>query len=436
MKIKKIVVNGRKKLFGNIRISGSKNSSLKLMCAGILLKEGTLTLKNIPNITDMSILLHLISSLGGSFSLDVNTNNLQEGKTIVFNNSSLSDFFAPYSIVSQMRATFNVLGPLLGRFGEAKVSLPGGCVIGKRPVDIHLDALNKMCVDTKIENGYIIAKCQKNKLQGAEINFRFPSVGATENILMAAVLAEGITKINNVAKEPEIIDLANCLNAMGAKISGAGTSTLIIEGVDHLHSAEYTVMGDRIEAATYMIIALITDGELVISGYKFFEELGNVLDILIEIGADITKIDDTTILIKRKQTKLKPIDIMTDVYPGFFTDLQPQIMALLSTIDGYSTIYETVFENRFMHVAEFIRMNANIIVENKKALVNGKVDSFIGANVMASDLRAAAGLLCAGLAAEGTTEISRIYHLERGYEFPMDKLNSCGADISILYEQQ
>ena len=436
MKIKKIVVNGRKKLFGNIRISGSKNSSLKLMCAGILLKEGTLTLKNIPNITDMSILLHLISSLGGKFSLDVNTNNLQEGKTIVFNNSSLSDFFAPYSIVSQMRATFNVLGPLLGRFGEAKVSLPGGCVIGKRPVDIHLDALNKMCVDTKIENGYVIAKCQKNKLQGAEINFRFPSVGATENILMAAVLAEGITKINNVAKEPEIIDLANCLNAMGAKISGAGTSTLIIEGVDHLHSAEYTVMGDRIEAATYMIIALITDGELVISGYKFFEELGNVLDILIEIGADITKIDDTTILIKRKQTKLKPIDIMTDVYPGFFTDLQPQIMALLSTIDGYSTIYETVFENRFMHVAEFIRMNANIIVENKKALVNGKVDSFIGANVMASDLRAAAGLLCAGLAAEGTTEISRIYHLERGYEFPMDKLNSCGADISILYEQQ
>lgn len=432
--IKKILVNGKSKLVGNIKVSGAKNSALKLICASILLKDGTLKLSNIPNLLDITTLIQLQNCLGGKMILDGDLTNKGNGKTIILDNTELNSYFAPYEIVSQMRASFVVLGPLLARFGKAEVSLPGGCAIGSRPVDIHLEAFKQMGVDINIENGYVKAQCQNGKLQGADIEFRFPSVGATENILMGSVLAEGITRIKNAAREPEIVDLANCLNAMGAKITGMGTSIIEIEGVEELHSAEYQVMGDRMEAASYMIGALMTDGDLTITGLDFYNTTESLIEKLTEIGAEITKIDDKTIRIKRGKEKLKPVNITTGVYPGFATDMQAQIMTLLAMVDGDSIVDETVFENRFLHVPELNRMNANIVITGNKAVVHGKEDIFKPAQVMASDLRASVSLVLAGMCASGETQVRRAYHLERGYEFLADKLNNCGANIKIVYE--
>ena len=432
--IKKILVNGKTKLVGNIKVSGAKNSALKLICASILLKDGTLKLSNIPNLLDITTLIQLQNCLGGKMILDGDLTNKGNGKTIILDNTELNSYFAPYEIVSQMRASFVVLGPLLARFGKAEVSLPGGCAIGSRPVDIHLEAFKQMGVDINIENGYVKAQCQNRKLQGADIEFRFPSVGATENILMGSVLADGITRIKNAAREPEIVDLANCLNAMGAKITGMGTSIIEIEGVEELHSAEYQVMGDRMEATSYMIGALMTDGDLTITGLDFYNTTESLIEKLTEIGAEITKIDDKTIRIKRGKEKLKPSNITTGVYPGIATDMQAQLMTLLAMIDGDSIVDETVFENRFLHVPELNRMNANIVITGNKAVVHGKEDVFKPAQVMASDLRASVSLVLAGMCASGETQVRRAYHLERGYEFLADKLNNCGADIKIVYE--
>ena len=432
--IKKILVNGKTKLVGNIKVSGAKNSALKLICASILLKDGTLKLSNIPNLLDITTLIRLQNCLGGKMILDGDLTNKGNGKTIILDNTELNSYFAPYEIVSQMRASFVVLGPLLARFGKAEVSLPGGCAIGSRPVDIHLNAFKQMGVDINIENGYVKAQCQNGKLQGADIEFRFPSVGATENILMGSVLADGITRIKNAAREPEIVDLANCLNAMGAKITGMGTSIIEIEGVKELHSAEYQVMGDRMEATSYMIGALMTDGDLTITGLDFYNTTESLIKKLTEIGAEITKIDDETIRIKRGKEKLKPSNITTGVYPAIATDMQAQLRTLLAMIDGDSIVDETVFENRFLHVPELNRMNANIVITGNKAVVHGKEDVFKPAQVMASDLRASVSLVLAGLCASGETQVRRAYHLERGYEFLADKLNNCGADIKIVYE--
>ena len=434
--MKKIIVEGKTKLKGDIIVSGAKNSALKLVCASILLKDGTLTLHNLPNLLDMTVLLYLQNHLGGKVILDADNSSKGLGKTIILDNRELNSFVAPYSIVSQMRASFVILGPLLARFGEAEVSLPGGCAIGSRPVDIHLEAFKQMGVDIVIEEGYVKAKCKNGKLQGANIEFRFPSVGATENIMMGAVLAEGITRIGNAAKEPEIVDLANCLNAMGAKIKGAGTPDIEIEGVKSLHSAEYTIMGDRMEAASYMIGALMTDGDLTISGLDFKNTVEDLIDKLIKIGADIKFIDNNTIRIKRGKEELKPIEIITEVYPGFPTDMQAQIMTLLAMIDGTSTIDETIFENRFMHVPELNRMGANITIMGNKAIIEGKKDCYKNAQVMASDLRASVSLVLAGLCATGKSEVRRIYHLERGYEFLANKLNNCGANIRVVYDNE
>lgn len=432
--MKKIILEGKTKLVGNIKVSGAKNSALKMICASVLLKNGTLKLSNIPNLLDMTTLIYLQNHLGGKMILDGDTSNKGKGKVIILDNTELNSYVAPYSIVSQMRASFVILGPLLARFGKAEVSLPGGCAIGSRPVDIHLDGFKQMGVDIELENGYVKAQCKNGKLQGANIEFRSPSVGATENIMMGAVLAEGITRIGNAAKEPEIVDLANCLIAMGAKIKGAGTPDIEIEGVKELHSAEYEVMGDRMEAGTYMIGALMTDGDLTITGLDFYNTLEDLIEKLEKIGADIKKIDDKTIRIKRGKGKLKPIDVITDVYPGFPTDLQAQIMTLLAMTDGESTIDETVFENRFMHIPELCRMGANISTIGNKAIIEGKENCYNHAQVMASDLRASASLVLAGLCANGKTEIRRIYHLERGYEFIANKLNACGANIKVVYD--
>lgn len=433
--MKKIILEGKCKLVGNIQVSGAKNSALKMICASALLKKGTLKLSNIPNLADMTTLIYLQNHLGGKVILDGDLSNKGNGKVIILDNTKLNNHIAPYSIVSQMRASFVILGPLLARFGKAEVSLPGGCAIGSRPVDIHLDAFKEMGVDIKIEDGYVKATCKDGKLRGANIEFRSPSVGATENIMMAATLAKGITRIGNAAREPEIVDLANCLIAMGAKIKGAGTSDIEIEGVKELHSAEYCVMGDRMEAASYMIGALMTDGDLTITGLDFYNTVENLIDKLQQIGADIKKIDKYTIRIKRGKNKLKPINVVTEVYPGFATDMQAQIVTLLAMIDGESTVDETIFENRFMHVPELNRMGADITVIGNKAIINGKENCYKNAQVMASDLRASVSLVLAGLCAKGTTEVSRIYHLERGYEFLAEKINKCGAKIQVVYDK-
>lgn len=432
--IKKIVINGKTKLNGKIKISGAKNAALPIIVSSILCGD-TLKLSNIPNLTDIAGLIHLVNLFGVKTRIDGNLSNRGFGKVIEFNASNLTSFMAPYSIVSQMRASFIVLGPLLARFGKADVSLPGGCAIGSRPVDIHLDAIKEMGADINIVDGYVKATTKDGKLHGADIDFRFPSVGATQNIMMAATLAEGITRIRNAAMEPEITDLANCLNAMGAKVKGAGTTDIEIEGVDKLHSAEYSIMGDRIEAATYMIGAAMTDGDLIVEGLDFYNILENLIEKLGIIGIDVEKISDTSVRVKRGKEKLKPINIVTEVYPGFPTDIQSQIMALLAGIDGTSTIDETIFENRFMHVPELNRLGTNITVIGNKAIIEGKENCFKSARVMASDLRASVALVLSGLCADGKTEVSRIYHLERGYEFLSDKLNSCGANIKVVYDR-
>lgn len=426
--MKKLLINGGKNLVGNISISGAKNASLPIMMATVLI-DGTSTIFNIPTVSDANTSVELLNHLGANINIDNDFTNNK--KTFTVDASNINNFIAPYEIVSKMRASFWVLGSLLGRFGEAKVSLPGGCAIGARPSDIYIDALSKMNVDIHIENGYVIAKAKnKNRrLVGADITLRLPSVGATHNTIMASVLAEGKTIIRNAAKEPEVADLSNFLITAGADIVGAGTDTIEINGVEKLHSTQYKTIGDRIEAFTYIVAGAITKGELILDGLDFFNVLETPINILRDMGVNIDKIENDKIKVYVDK-ELKPAHITTGFYPSFPTDCQAAMMSLLGTVKGQSTIDETVYENRFMHVQELNRLAGNINVSGNKATING-VDRYSGANVLSSDLRAGMALVLAGLQANGKTIVDRIYHIERGYENFIDKLTNCGADLEI-----
>ncbi len=431
--MKKLLINGGQKLKGEVKIAGAKNASLPLMVASLLTDE-KLTLTNLPHVADISTMANLLASLGVKIEIDGFDQDFGfEGRVLNFVAKEIPNKIAQYDLVCKMRASILIMGPLLARFGKAKVSLPGGCAIGTRPVDLHLKAFEKMGAKIKLVGGYVEAEVDK-KLQGAEINFDKVSVGATENILMASCLADGKTTINNAACEPEIVDLAKCLNAMGAKITGAGTPQIKIQGVDKLHSARHKIIADRIEAGTYAIAALITDGCLVLDGVEL-DLFTGFKEELIKAGASITEIAPNKIEVKRAKEKISPVSFSTHPYPGFPTDMQAQLMALMSVanpLEGSSTVQENIFENRFMHVLELARMGAKIESHGNVAVITG-VEKLTGAEVMATDLRASVSLVLAGLAAEGQTTINRLYHLERGYEKLADKLIFCGADIKILY---
>lgn len=411
----RFIIRGGHRLTGEIEIGGAKNSGLKLMVAGLLTSD-RLVLSNVPQIADIKTMRDLLKGLGIAVEA-VGERTLSIG-------GEIGSVEAPYDIVSKMRASILVLGPLLARAREAKVSLPGGCAIGTRPVDMHLKGLEALGAEIRLENGYINAHASEG-LKGDRIILPFASVGATENLLMASTLAKGRTEIVNAAREPEISDLVHCLNAMGAQITGEGSGTLIIEGVERLHGANYAVMPDRIECGTYACAAGITGGDLLLVGGRA-DDLGAVIRTLQETGVEVE--EDPRGLRVRRTGKLTGVDIMTEPYPGFPTDMQAQFMAMLSVADGASMITETIFENRFMHVPELNRMGARINPHGRSAIIRG-VPKLSGAPVMATDLRASFSLILAGLAAEGETQLSRIYHLDRGYEGVDRKLAACGADI-------
>ncbi|NOX81400.1 MAG: UDP-N-acetylglucosamine 1-carboxyvinyltransferase [Alphaproteobacteria bacterium] len=412
----KLAIIGGRPLYGEVAISGAKNSALKVMAAALLTDE-KLTLTNVPQLADVDMLARLLAQHGALIDFSDGTLTLH-AKDIISTE-------APYDLVRKMRASFNVLGPLLAREGKAKVSLPGGCAIGARPVDLHLKSLAAMGAKIELDEGYVIAEAPDG-LKGADITLPFVSVGATEHTMLAAVLAKGATVIENAAREPEIADLAKCLNAMGAKIEGAGRSSIHIEGVDRLHGAEHRVLPDRIETGAYAMAVGATGGELTLTGTDG-ELLGTALAALKEAGLEI---DDTDkgLRIKKTDERCKAVDIVTQPYPGFPTDLQAQFMALMATADGTATIKETIFENRFMHAPELSRMGAKISVDGQNATVRG-VARLKGAPVMATDLRASMSLVIAGLAAEGQTMVNRVYHLDRGFERLEEKLQNCGALI-------
>jgi len=430
--MKKLIVKGGNKLKGTIDISGAKNAALPIFTS-CLLSDKPLKLKNVPHLSDIASMIDLLATLGVKITFD--TTKEKDGcckaRTVVLDASKVKDVTAPYEIVRKMRASVIVLGPLLGRFHKAKVSLPGGCAIGTRPVDIHLTAFEKMGATITIEKGYINAEA-KGGLKGAEIEFRFPSVGATENVMMGAVLAKGVTTIKNAAKEPEIVNLAECLNGMGAKIKGAGTEVITIEGVKDLKEHTHFIVGDRIEAATYAIAAAMTDGDVILNGVDVEALFGDALNVFQNAGIQFEKISNTSVKVSREKNGIKARNVETGVFPSFPTDMQAQFMSLMLSSDGESEISENIFENRFMHVPELCRLGANIQVEGNKAKIL-KADKLVGTEVMATDLRASVSLVLAGLIAEGVTTISRIYHLERGYENLAEKLNKCGADIYISY---
>lgn len=412
----RFIIRGGRRLTGEIEIGGAKNSGLKLMVAGLLTSE-RLVLSNVPAIADIKTMRDLLVGLGITVE-DAGPRTLSIG-------GEIGSVEAPYDIVSKMRASILVLGPLLARAREAKVSLPGGCAIGTRPVDMHLKGLETLGAEIRLENGYINATAPDG-LKGDRIILPFASVGATENLLMAATLAKGRTHIVNAAREPEISDLVHCLNAMGAQITGEGSGTLVIDGVEKLHGAHYAVMPDRIECGTYACAAGITGGDLLLVGGRA-DDLGAVIRTLEETGVEVLE-EARGIRVRRSGT-LKGVDIMTEPYPGFPTDMQAQFMAMLSVAEGASMITETIFENRFMHVPELNRMGARVNVHGRSAIIRG-VPKLSGAPVMATDLRASFSLILAGLAAEGETQLSRIYHLDRGYEGVDRKLAACGADIA------
>lgn len=428
--MKKLVIKGGKKLQGSVGITGAKNAALPLMVASILTEE-KLTFTNLPHVSDISTMANLLASLGIKIELDgAHKAQGPQGRVMIFDAKEISNPVAPYDLVCKMRASILILGPLLARFGEAKVSLPGGCAIGTRPVDLHLKAMEKLGAKIELVNGYVEAKSD-GKLKGAEIHFEKVSVGATQSTMMAACLAQGTTILNNVAREPEIVDLQKCLNAMGAKVSGAGTPQITIIGVDKLHSATHKIVADRIEAGTYAIAAAITDGCVKLQGVDI-SLFGGFKDDLEQAGVQLTQISDEVIEVKRSGTKINPVNITTNPYPGFPTDMQAQFMSLMTVANGTSTIEETIFENRFMHVLELVRMGANIESHGNVAVVKG-VEELTGAEVMATDLRASVSMVLAALVAKGETTINRLYHLERGYERLAEKLILCGADIKILY---
>ena len=418
----KIVIEGGVPLSGEISISGAKNSAIKLM-AVCLLTDEPLELTNMPRLRDTRSMGELLKELGVHVEVG-------PGARMVLHAKNLSSTTAPYDLVRKMRASFNVLGPLLARSHQAKVSLPGGCAIGARPVDLHLDALKALGAEIELSEGYVLAKA-KGGLKGADITFPFISVGATEHTMLAAVLAKGETVLNNAAREPEIIDLADCLNAMGAKITGAGRSEMHIEGVEKLSGVSYAVVPDRIEAGTYALAAATAGGSVRLRNVRS-EHLGSLWPLIAKAGTKVT-MDENSVLVERLGTPILPVDVETQAYPGFPTDLQAQFMAMVSLADGVSIIRENIFENRFMHCPELTRMGANITVTGREAIVRG-VKSLKGAQVMATDLRASASLVAAGLAASGVTEVLRVYHLDRGFEFIDEKLRNCGARIKRVSE--
>jgi len=412
----KLVINGGTPLVGSIKTSGSKNATLPIFFASIL-ADGPLKLSNTPQLSDVSTTLRLLMDMGSNFVLE-------EDSSISIDSSNLTNLIAEYELVKTMRASILTLGPMLAKYKQAKISLPGGCAIGTRPVNLHLAALEKMGATIDVKNGYIYASTKE--LVGAQIHFDQVSVTATENILMAASLAKGITSISNAAQEPEVTDLIYCLQKMGAKISGENTSTLIIEGVDHLVGIDYSICPDRIEAGTYLVAAAITGGKIIVNNIEP-DSMRAVIGKLIETGADI-QTNQNSIKLDMKGKRPQPVDIRTSAYPNFPTDMQAQFMALNSIAEGSSTITETIFENRFMHVPELSRMGANLKLEGNTVVCKG-VELLTGANLMATDLRASASLVLAGLAAEGITTIERVYHLDRGYEMIEEKFKMLGADI-------
>jgi len=419
----KIAVIGGRPLEGTIEISGAKNACLALMPAA-LLTDQPLTLTNAPRLADISTMSQLLASLGCEIA------SLSDGRVLALNAGAISSHTAHYDIVRKMRASILVLGPMLARAGHARVSLPGGCAIGARPVDLHLSGLERMGAVLELAEGYVDAKAPDG-LKGGVVEFPFASVGATKNLLMAATLAKGTTVLKNAAREPEISDLARCLAAMGAQIDGAGTSEITIEGVDRLESCIHRVLADRIELGTYMIAPAITGGDVTLKGGSR-DLVGALIDKLEQ--SDIA-VDDVPggLRVRRHHGVIRPLKITTEPFPGFPTDLQAQIMAMLTLATGDSVIEEQIFENRFMHVPELLRMGADIEVSGGTAHVHG-VDKLRGAPVMATDLRASVSLILAGLAVEGETLVSRVYHLDRGYEHFEEKLGACGAHIERIKE--
>jgi len=422
----RIEITGGFRLEGELPISGAKNAALPLMCASLLTKD-TLSLSNLPHLADIKTLKLLLEGHGVKTKVENEGTTLSDGQTILFETPTITSTTAPYDIVRKMRASILVLGPLLAREGEATVSLPGGCAIGNRPIDLHLKGFEAMGATIELEEGYVRAVAPNGRLSGGTVHFPIVSVGATENILMAATLATGTTIIENAAREPEITDLANCLNAMGAKISGIGTRTITVIGVDALHGAEYAVMPDRIEAGSYAVAAAMTRGELELTGDNLIDVMTGTVGVLKEAGVDF-KETDRGVIVTLGRDKIKGIDVTTQPYPGFPTDMQAQLMAMMTMCDSASVINETIFENRFMHVPELTRMGADITMHGSTAIVRG-VEHLYGAPVMATDLRASMSLILAGLVADRQTFVNRIYHLDRGYERLVEKLSACGAKI-------
>ena len=417
--MEKLLIRGGSQLSGKITCSGAKNAALP-MIASTILSDEKVTLRNLPYLQDITTMFELLGSMGSDIILDENMNF-----TIL--SKDLEDTEARYELVKTMRASILVLGPLVAKYGKAKIALPGGCAIGSRPVNYHLDSLEKMGAKIKLKNGYIEASSKK--LKGAEIKFDGITVTGTENIMMAATLAEGKTTLTNVAKEPEIIDLANMLNSMGAKIDGAGTDRISIEGVDNLTGTNFEIPADRIEAGTYLVAATVTKGDITIEGINP-NRLMKVIDKLKDTGADI-EYQKNAISICMNKDVPNPVDITTAPFPEFPTDMQAQFSVINAISNGTANIYETVFENRFMHILELNRMGCDISVNGNRAIIKG-VKSLSGAEVMATDLRASASLILAGLCAKGETIVDRIYHIDRGYERIEEKLNYLGANIVRL----
>ncbi len=412
----KLVINGMKPLEGEVSVSGAKNAVLPILAASVM-PESDVVISNIPHLHDVTTTIDLLGRMGVKIMMD-------EKMNIHLDPKQTKDFFAPYDLVKTMRSSILVLGPLLARYGKAKVSLPGGCAIGSRPVNMHIQALRAMGAKIEIENGYIVAECKK--LKGTTINFQQSSVTGTENILMAACLADGKTKIINAAREPEVVDLSHFLIKMGAKIKGHGTENIDIEGVTKLNGTEYSVLPDRIETGTFLVAGAITGGKIKIKN-TVSSHVEIIIEKLKEAGAEVN-FTENTIELDMKGKRPKPVNIETGPYPYFPTDMQAQITALNAIASGNSEIKENIFENRFMHVQEMNRMGANINVRQNCAYIDG-VESLVGAPVMATDLRASASLILAGLVASGTTEIGRIYHIDRGYDCIEEKLKQLGARI-------
>jgi UDP-N-acetylglucosamine 1-carboxyvinyltransferase len=425
----RIRIVGGQRLNGAIPISGAKNATLPLMIAS-LLTEDTLILENAPRLADVELLQRILGNHGVDVMIAGKRpgDDPNAGRTLHISAKNIIDTTAPYELVSKMRASFWVVAPLLARMGEAKVSMPGGCAIGTRPVDLLIMALEQLGAEIEIEGGYVVARARKG-LRGAEIAFPKVTVGGTHTAMMAAALAQGTTVIENAAREPEIGDVADCLNKMGANISGAGTARIVVEGVSRLHGARHAVLPDRIESGTYAMAVAMTGGDVLLQNARP-ELLQAALDVLAQAGATITPTNEG-IRVTRNGAGLEPVDVSTAPFPGFPTDLQAQLMALMTRAKGTSHITETIFENRFMHVQELVRLGAHIHLDGETATIEG-VKNLTGAPVMATDLRASVSLVIAGLAAEGETMVNRVYHLDRGFERVEDKLAACGAAIERI----